>query len=203
LANQYGLITPDKFNAWIRLGNKTSLSHARKLDYDYGVEVIDRQSNSNKLYLQQSWVWLKFHFLNIQVGKLDEKFGNQDSSISSGGPLWSGNARPMPEISRSVPNYTAVPFTRGFIEFMGGISHGWFGDNRFVNGSWLHHKYFYIQAGGKLPVHIHYGFHHFAQWGGVSADTAIGQMPHAFSDFIKVFYARQGGIDANISENCA
>jgi hypothetical protein len=200
LANQYGLICPDPYNQWMRLRLKTGLTALHKIDYDYGIDVIGRHDHSGQLYLNQAYIRMKLYFLNVQAGKPEEKFGNQDSSLSSGGLLWSGNARPMPEISISVPAYTAVPFTRGFIEFRGGISHGWFGDNRFVNNSWLHHKYFYIQAGGRLPVHIHYGFHHFAQWGGVSADTAVGQMPHAFSDFIKVFYARQGGSDATLSE---
>lgn len=200
MSNQYGLITPDKFNAWIRLGLKTNLSADRNLDYDYGLDIIDRQSNTNKLYLHQAYLRLKFYFVNFQAGIMEEKFGNQDSSLSSGGLLWSGNARPMPKVSVVVQDYTPVPFTRKYLEFKGGISHGWFGDNQFVKDSWLHHKYFYLQLGGSLPVHIHYGFHHFAQWGGESTDPAIGKMPRNFSDFIKVFFAKQGGNNAARNE---
>ena len=180
MSNQYGLITPNKFNSWIRLGLKTNLSADRNIDYDYGLDIIDRLSNTNKLYLHQAYVRLKFYFVNFQAGSMEEKFGNQDSSLSSGGLLWSGNARPMPKVSLLVPNYTPVPFTRKYLEFKGGISHGWFGDNQFVKDSWLHHKYFYLQLGGRLPVHIHYGFHHFVQWGGESTDPAIGKMPQEF-----------------------
>jgi hypothetical protein len=194
LSDQYGLITPDKYNAWIKSGLKSNLSPGEKIDYDYGLDIIDRQSNyANKLYLHQAYVRMKFHFLLFQAGVIEEKFGDQDSSLSSGGLLWSGNARPMPKVSILVPDYTPVPFTRGFLEFKGGISHGWFGDNQFVKNSWLHHKYIYLQLGGRLPVHIHYGFHHFAQWGGVSTDPAVGKMPQSFSDFIKVFFADPGG----------
>jgi hypothetical protein len=131
---------------------------------------------------------------------MEEKFGNQDSSLSSGGLLWSGNARPMPKVSIMVPKYTAVPFTRGYLEFKGGISHGWFGDNQFVKDSWLHHKYFYLQLGGRLPVHIHYGFQHFAQWGGESTDSNIGKLPQSFSDFMRVFFADHGDENAINSE---
>ncbi len=201
LSNQYGLITPDKFNGWIKLGFKTSLLTEKIFDYDYGFEIIGRQSNNiNKLYLHQAYFRLKYHFVDFQIGSIEEKFGNQDNSISSGGLLWSGNARPMPKISLIIRDYTPVPSTRGFVEFKGGISHGWFGNNQFVKNALLHHKHLYIQLGGKLPVHIHYGIHHFAQWGGFSADTSIGQMPKGFDDFIRVFLAKPGDENAPVGE---
>lgn len=197
MSNQFGLITPDKFNAWIKSGLKASMSPERNIDYDYGIDIIDRQSNTNnKLYLHQAYIRLKLYFVNFQVGSIEEKFGNQDSSLSSGGLLWSGNARPMPKVSILVPEYTAVPFTKGYLEFKGGISHGWFGDNQFVKDSWLHHKYAYLQFGGRLPVHISYGFHHFAQWGGESTNPAIGKMPRSFSDFLRVLTAKKGDRNA-------
>ena len=116
MSNQYGLISPKKYNALIRLGLKTNLSATKNIDYDYGLDVVDRQSNrTNKLYLHQAYLRLKLYFVNFQVGSIEEKFGNQDSSLSSGGLLWSGNARPMPKVSILVPEYTAVPFTRGIL----------------------------------------------------------------------------------------
>ena len=197
ISNQYGLVTPDKYNAYIKLGLKTNLSTTKNIDYDYGFDVVDRQSNrTNKLYLHQAYLRLKLYFVNFQAGSMEEKFGNQDSSLSSGGLLWSGNARPMPKVSILIPDYTSVPFTRGYLEFKGGISHGWFGDNQFVKDSWLHHKYFYLQLGGRLPVHLNYGFHHFAQWGGESTDPSIGKLPRNFSDFLRVFYSEHGDDNA-------
>ena len=200
ISNQYGLMTTYKYNAWIKLGLKTNLSADKNVDYGYGLNILERQSNTNKLYLHQAYLRLKIYIVNFQAGSMEEKFGNQDSSLSSGGLLWSDNARPMPKVSALVPDYTPVPFTHGYLEFKGGISHSWFGDNQFVKNSWLHHKYFYLQLGGRLPVHIHYGFHHFAQWGEESTDPAIGKMPRGFNDFIKVFFAKQGGSNAAINE---
>jgi hypothetical protein len=94
MSNQYGLITPDKYNAWIRPGIKANLSVDKKIDYDYGLEIINRQSYTNNIYLHQAYARLKLYFVNFQAGSMEEKFGNQDSSLSSGGLLWSGNARP-------------------------------------------------------------------------------------------------------------
>lgn len=190
LSNQYGLLTPDKFNGWVKADIHTKLS-GKNIDYDYKLELVNRYSNKNELYVNQAYVRLKLYFINIQAGSMEETFGNQDSSLSSGGLLWSGNARPMPKISIMVPNYTKIPFTFGLLEFKGGISHGWFGEEPFVNKTWMHHKFGYIQFGGKLPVHLHFGFHHFAQWGGKTVDR--GQLPDTWDDFKKVFFAESGG----------
>lgn len=201
ISNQNGMITSNRINAWIRLGLKTHLSNRKEVDYDYGLDIIDRQSNAtNKLYLNQAYIRLKLYFINFQAGSMVEKFGNQDSSLSSGGLLWSGNARPIPKITMIVPEFTAVPFTQGYLEFKGGISHGWFGDNQFINDSWLHHKYLYLRLGGRLPVHLHFGLHHFAQWGGTSTDPAVGKLTGNFSDFIKVFFAKNGDHNAISNE---
>jgi hypothetical protein len=190
LSDQYGLLTINKFNGWIKAGAHTSLSE-KKIDYDYGFDLVNRYSNKNELYIHQAYVRLKLYFVHIQAGSKEEAIGNQDSSLSSGGLLWSGNTRPMPKISILVPNYTTIPFTFGYLEFKAGISHGWFGDEPLVNNTWLHHKFVYLQLGGKLPVHIHYGFHHFAQWGGKTADGV--QLPNKWDDFVNVFFARGGG----------
>jgi hypothetical protein len=117
------------------LGLKTNLSVDKNIDYDYGLDIIGRLSKNNKLYLHQAYLRLKFHFVNFLAGSMEEKFGNQDSSFSSGGLLWSGNSRPMPKVSIIVLDYTPVPFTRKYLEFKGGISHGWFGDNKLMKDS--------------------------------------------------------------------
>ena len=198
LSNQYGVLTPNKFNGWVKTGIHTSLSD-KKIDYDYNLELVNRYSNKNEIYIHQAYLRLKLYFINIQAGRMEEKFGNQDSSLSSGGLLWSGNARPMPKISIMVPNYTKIPFTFGLLEFKGGMSHGWFGNEPFLTNTWLHHKFVYLQFGGKLPVHAHFGYHHFAQWAGKTEDGV--QLPNTLDDFVKVFFARGGGDGAPASDS--
>ncbi|HEY4785923.1 MAG TPA: capsule assembly Wzi family protein [Bacteroidales bacterium] len=200
ISNQYGLLTPSKFNNWVKAGFKSQLSNDKSIDFDYGLELVNRYSARNKFYLNQGYARLKLWFANIQAGSMEEKFGNQDSSLSSGGLLWSGNARPMPKVAIYIPKYIAVPFTKGYFEFKGGISHGWFGDQPFAKNYWLHHKYIYLQFGGSLPVHIHYGLHHFAQWGGVSDDPSVGTLPHGLKDFVDIFLAKGGGSNSPLAE---
>jgi hypothetical protein len=192
LSNQYGLITPHKFNSWLQVGFHSPLDSSKKLDYDYGFDLVNRYSNQHDIYFHQAYVRLKWKFLRLQAGSMEEIIGNQDPELSSGGLLWSGNARPMPKITMLVPEYTKVPFFKGYLEFKAGLSHGWFDNNEYVKNAWLHHKYIYVRIGGKLPVNIHYGFHHYAQWGGVTSDPSIGKLPSGFSDYIKVFLGKSG-----------
>lgn len=192
LSNQYGLLTPHKFNSWIKAGFHSEMDSSKTLDYDYGLDLVNRYSNQYDIYLHQAYFRLKWKFLRLQVGSIEEKFGNQDPELSSGGIMWSGNARPMPKVTILVPEYTKVPFTKGYLEFKAGISHGWFDDNEYIKDFYLHHKYAYLRLGGKLPVNVHYGFHHFAQWGGTTSDPTIGKLPSGLSDFFKVFLAKGG-----------
>ena len=198
LSNQYGLLTPDKFNGWFKTGIQSRLSN-KNIDYDYNLELVNRYGNKNEFYIHQAFLRLKLYFVTVQAGSMEESFGNQDSTLSGGGLLWSENARPMPKISIMVPNYTKIPFTFGLLEFKAGISHGWFGDEPYINNAWLHHKFGYLQLGGALPVHVHYGFHHFAQWAGKTDDEE--QLPNTWDDFVSVFFARSGGTGSPESDS--
>ena len=128
-------------------------------------------------------------------------YGDQLNDLSSGNLLWSGNSRPMPKINIRVPEYTAIPFTKGYIEFKGNLAHGWFENDRYVKNVYMHHKSLILRGGGQLPVKGHYGLHHYAQWGGESSDPEIGILPSGFDDYIWIFQAKmQAPDDAPISE---
>jgi len=200
LSNNYGTISLNSPNIWARAGLSGSVGINKTLRFMYGADIIDRFSGQNELILQQAHVGMVIGPFTLIAGRLEKQFGNQDQSLSSGGLIWSGNARPIPEISFSTSGYIPVPFTKKFVEFKGGISHGWLGDDLVVDDILLHHKYLYIRFGGELPVKLHYGLHHFAQWSGYSSNPNYGQLPGGFSDFLKVFMARGGSSGAYWTE---
>jgi hypothetical protein len=43
-----------------------------------------------------------------------------------------------------------------------------------------------LRLGGRLPVHVSYGLHHFAQWGGTNYDP-YGELPNDWNAFISIF----------------
>jgi len=192
-ANKSGYISFNPVSAWIRPEIRTQIDWSKRLDYSYGLDVWGRYDNTGKLFLQQAWIKTKIFFFTFYGGRVEETFGNQDSTLSSGGLLWSGNAPPVPELALNVEHWTPVPFTYGYLDFKGGISHGWFGIQPFVKDAYLHHKYIYIRLGGKLPVHVHFGLHHFAQWGGINQSR--GKTPDDLKAYIDIFFAKKSEID--------
>jgi len=205
LANQYGRFSPESANGYIDAGLfSDSLKSEKKFDWDWGLEGFGRYDGSWDGWLHQGYVGGKAGWLYLYAGWKEEHFGIQDPELSSGFVIWSGNARPVPQISLSTPGYIPVPFTKGFAEVKGGISHGWFGDDGYVKGAMLHHKYIYLRVGGSSRLHLNAGLHHFVQWGGTS--PVYGKLPSGFRDFLKVFVACAGkdsvpGVPTNEWEN--
>ena len=165
-------------------------------DYDFGLELIGQlHTKGGTGFLQQCYGHVRLYVFDITAGIKPETFGNQDSELSSGGFLFSQNAHPIPRITVGIDRWTAFPFTYGYLEVKGGITHGWFADNVYVKNSYLHHKFVGVRLGGRLPVNVSYEFQHAAQWGGAS--PVYGALGSSFKDWCNVFLARSGGTMAN------
>jgi hypothetical protein len=192
ITNQYGLLDNQPFNLYSRLAYKKAFSELKRIDFSAGLSLVNRFSDHYTIYPEEAYGIVRVHFLDFSVGLKKEIFGNHNHILGSGGMLWSGNARPIPKISISTPDYIDVPFTYEYLEIKGGISHGWFGRNQFVDNALLHHKYIYGRAGGDLPVNFTIGMHHYAQWGGHSSDPNYGKLPSDLKAFKNVFFAGAG-----------
>jgi hypothetical protein len=123
----------------------------KKLSLDYGLEVFNRYNGKYDLRLQQYYADVSWWYFKLHAGARGETFGNQYDPLSSGSLLYSGNARPIPKVAVS-SNYIPVPFSKGYIEFKGYLSHGWFEEDRYTASPYLHHKNVYVRVGGG-PAH--------------------------------------------------
>ncbi|NJK98441.1 MAG: capsule assembly Wzi family protein [Bacteroidales bacterium] len=196
-SNQYGKISTKNNSIYLLPSFYKNLKDSNNVSYSYKLEPLLSYDGLGRSYMHQWYIELKFYFIHFTAGAKEEFYGNQDSTLSTGCIIWSKNARPMPKLKLEVPNYTPVPFTGKYLEFKGGMAHGWFDDNEYNKNVWLHHKYFYLRLGGKLPVHISYGLHHFAQWGGTNYDP-YGKLPNDLEAFKNVFFGRGGNsVDPN------
>lgn len=200
ISNNYGTIASNSPNIWARAGVSGRTGINKTFSLVYGADIIDRYSGKNEFILQQGYAGIGIGQFTLKAGRYEEEFGNQDQNLSSGGMIWSGNTRPIPQISFATSGYIPVPLTKDFVEFKGGISHGWFEDNQYNSDVWLHHKYMYLRFGGHRRVHIEYGLQHFAQWGGKSSNPEYGELPDNLNAFIKVFLGQGGGDDGPAPE---
>jgi len=201
LSNRQGLIKSEgpAFVASIRMDGKLWSHQKWTLAYFSELNGV-RQGNDWRMNTNRAGVAIHYGVIRLIAGLLAEQMGNQDSSLSSGGLLWSNNAPSIPMVSVGVSRYHSVPFTKNWLSFKGGMAHGWIGNDPYVPGALLHKKYLFLKLGNDRPVSVHAGIIHAVVWGGTSKDTAVGKMPDGFDDFFRVFLGKQGDESSDINE---
>ncbi len=199
--NRNGNIAASPFSGNLSAGiYKPATAPTRWFDYDFGVQLTGRIAGGNNLvqgtgYFNQLYAHARLAFVDITAGIKPYHMGPQDDELSSGGLLFSPNAHPLPRITIGIDDYVAFPGLFGYLEVKGGLTHGWFTDNEYVQNSYLHHAYAGARVGGKLPVRLAYEFHHVAQWGGTS--PVYGDLGNDWHSFMNAVFAGSGGSMAN------
>jgi hypothetical protein len=192
-SNKNGIVTDRPFNIWLRTAACGNFHTGRISEFEYGMDVINRYSGHNSLFIQQSYFGFNVAKIRLKAGRWEQNIGNQDPLLSSGGLIWSGNAAPLPMITLDLNDFVAIPLTNGYIKFKGGISHGWFDNNELMSNALLHYKYVLLRIGGTHSYNIEYGLYHFAQWGGTSSNPDVGKLPVSFKTFYRIFFGKGGG----------
>ncbi len=199
-SNQYGKISSSNTSADVWVGLSKDFGMKTRL-FDYGFKVnllLQTDDKTTTTYFHEVYAKARLSVFDLIVGAREEQFGNQDSTLSCGGFLFSKNARPMPKITVGIEHFTVVPYTFGLLEIKGAIAHGWFTDNIYARNLYLHHKYLYVKIGGKLPVHFQYGLDHVAQWGGIV--PGFGQQPADLAAFKAIFFVEAGGKNSTMND---
>ena len=197
-SNEFGKISSEPTSIDVMVGiNKDYGKKTRLFDYGFKADLLlQNDDKRSSAYFHEAYIKARFSVIDLIVGAREEYLGNQDSTLSCGGFMFSQNARPMPKVTLGIEQFTVVPYTFGLLEVKGAISQGWFTDSNY--GILLHQKYAYLKVGGRLPVHLQYGLDHVAQWGGTI--PGWGRQPSGLGDFVDIFLGRSGGKDSNISD---
>ena len=196
--NQYGLVPFDlgSFTVFAKVEKQRSTS-TKLFDYNFVASSFLNSASKTSIFVHELYLNGSFWVFNACVGMREESYGNQDETLSSGGLLFSKNARPLPKIFVGIEDFTPLFFKNRLVEFKGGISHGWFTDQVFAKDLLFHHKYGIVRLGGiKSPVHVQYAVDHAAQWGGNVPN--VGKQPVGLNDFINVFLAKSGSSSATL-----
>lgn len=154
---------------------------------NYGIDLYNN-SHFREIFTKEAYVKAGYKSWEIRVGQFLEIIGEVDPTLSSGSFAVSGNSLPIPKIGLAIKEYTAVPFTKGFLQLKGQFSHGWLGETNYVRGAFLHEKSLYIK-GGKGTFSLYGGLNHFANWSG---DHPNGRAPSRFKDFLRIVAGAAG-----------
>ena len=200
-ANRYGTLADRQFDAstYLLLSNKhffakKSLPEAGasapaqpSFYLGYGIALYNHD-HFQSTFLPEVYAQIGYQAVQLRVGRYREVTGGIDPSLSSGSLGISGNALPVPKVELAVAEYTAVPFTRGWVQFKGQFAHGWLGDTPDIQGAFLHQKSFYLRV-GKKRLTAYGGLTHFAQWGGTFSS---GRAPSRFKDYLRIIVGASG-----------
>lgn len=207
-SNMNGDISSSPFSGNVSAGvYKQAVHNERWWDYDFAVQLtgrvqsripgsaFDMQQRMATGYFNQLYAHLRLYIFDITAGIKPMIYEIQDTALSMGSMVFSGNSQPLPRLTIGIDRYTPVPGCYGYFELKGGLTHAWLADNVYMRGSYIHHKWLALRLGGRLPVNISYELHHAAQWGGIS--PVYGDIGSDWQSFVNVFLARGGGVMRN------
>jgi hypothetical protein len=210
-SNKYGTVPLKANNGLLRAKVGHNRSITGKIRFGAGADLIATTSGYRNIYVQQLYAELGIDKITISIGSKENYTSLWDKELSSGDMVISTNARPVPEINISIPQFIPVPFTKDMLLFRGNFAAGKSFDNdyitRFVNekqiynkNSLWHHKSLYLRFAdpkNNFPLTATVGIRHYAQWGGSSSDPKIGKQPDSFRDFIRIILGESGGDGAS------
>lgn len=212
--NRYGVVPLDANNGYLKAGVFHRQSLGNHFRWSAGVDAVVVAPRYKNVYIQQLYAEIGYRCLELSIGSKERYSSMLDPELSTGDIIYSNNSRPLPEVRLSVPNYTVVPLTKGWLQFRGDFSVGksfdtgyleeWHADKSYwVKDVLWHYKKFSLQVKdtrGSFPFSASVGVQHIAQWGGTSTNPKLGEQPHSFKDFIRIVTGSKGGDGASMSD---
>ena len=215
VSNKYGIAPLDAGNAYLRSGIFHRQLFGNGLQWSAGIDIVAATPRYRNIYAQQLYTGIRYKFLDLSIGSKENYTSLWDRDLSSGDMVLSANARPIPEINISTPQFTAIPYTKGILQFKGNFAVGRSFDTDYIeyfknekqyytqNTLW-HHKSLHIKIidpTSQIPFTATLGIRHHAQWGGTSSDPEIGVQPHSLKDFTRIIAGKNGGASAYHSDS--
>jgi hypothetical protein len=176
---------------------KEARHNERWWDYDFGVQLTGRVEypKNGTGYFNRLYAHVRLFIFDVTAGIKPMIYETQDTALSMGSMVFSGNSQPLPRITIGFDKYIPFPGCYGYFEIKGGLTHAWQTDNIYVRNNYIHHKFAGLRLGGKLPVNISYEFHHAAQWGGYS--DIYGDLGNNWTAFRATLLVQSGGTMRN------
>ncbi|NIJ51554.1 capsule assembly Wzi family protein [Dyadobacter arcticus] len=150
-------------------------NNPRLFQWSAGLQAIGSYGKSTtNLFLSNAYVAAKIGIVEILAGQKSMVTGLMDTTLTSGSLSVAGNARPIPRVQISIPNYYPFYFSNGFVSFKFSYSDGYLGASSINYGStiriprtYFHQKSMYLRFGNTSQrFKIYAGMNHQAMWGG-------------------------------------
>ena len=129
--NRGGTISFKPNTGYLRAAVMKDIDTTRRFSYGFGLDAMTSYNDDVPAYIQQAYVSLRFLALGLTVGSQEEYSLLWDKALSSGGWVWSGNSRPVPQVRIGIPEFVNMPWTNGTVQVKGEIAYGRFVDDKY------------------------------------------------------------------------
>ncbi|MBO5705510.1 MAG: hypothetical protein J6S05_00670 [Bacteroidaceae bacterium] len=181
--NRYGLGTTENFSglARVALWRTVETDSIWFWRMGYGVDLASPINGENGYFcIQQAYADIEWKMLRLSLGQKERPSELKNPYLSTGGLTLGMNARPLPQVRFELPDFWAIPGTRGIFSFKGHIAYGWYTDgawqrkfnagtsNIYTSGSMFHSKALLIRLGNRelFPLEVAGGLEMACQFGG-------------------------------------
>ena len=165
--------------AYARVGAEGAHSLNGGITLDWGADVIGGYNLTSSVFIQQAYLDFTWKRLNISLGQ-KERWGElKNHRLTTGALTESGNARPIPQVRISLPEYWNIPGTNGWMGIRGHLAYGMFTDGNwqkdffdstsvYCKNALYHSKAGFLRIGNvkKFPLTAELGLHMATQFGG-------------------------------------
>jgi hypothetical protein len=118
-ANRYGLSSLKRANGYVRAGIFRDITNdtLSKWRYGYGADVAVAAGFTSSVVVQQAYAEGQWQFIRLTAGSKEYPLELKNQELSTGSQALGVNARPVPQLRLSMPDYVAIPYTRGWLAF--------------------------------------------------------------------------------------
>lgn len=134
-ANRYGLSSLESSNGYLRAGvfRPMKADEERRWAIGYGVDVAVPVNYTSHVVVQQAFVEGRWLHGALTIGAKEQPIELKDNMLSSGAQTLGHNARPVPQVRLSLPDYWTVPLTNGWLHVKGHVAFG-----QMTDDAWQH-----------------------------------------------------------------
>ena len=221
VSNRHGLIDERANTGYLRADVKGLLSRG-DWTFTSELDLLASAHAYSQLRLHQLYATLSWRYrLNLTVGAREQGPVLRDFRLSSGSMVWSGNARPIPQVHLGTNSFLPLHFTNDWLEVFCDMHYGRYLDDDYLEEEyaqyvadktgygrswvtthvWSHQKRGYLRTNSHKPWVFTLGGEHAVLFGGnirssLDPELADAQYPPSFTDFLRVLVPVEGGSNA-------
>ena len=223
--NRYGLGAIDNHTVQARayIKRDAEADSLRFWRIGYGADVAAGYGNQCEVCAQQLFLDVQWKMLRLSVGQKERASELKNEELSSGGMTLGTNARPLPQVRLEMPEFWAVPGTKGWFSFKAHIAYGIYTDNWwqrnwnagtrniYTQTSLFHSKALLLKIGNvkKFPLTLTWGLEMACQFGGKGYNELsytgerLEQAVKLGGNVLKAFVPSGGDVNDDVFSNAA